>query len=91
MNKLKSYLNMLNITFNELVQELNTAGGRDPNQPIIYAETCENPNCQNRFISTTQDHFMRKNNGYQNLCPSCREIDRREKKRLYAQRSRKLR
>lgn len=68
------------VTVDELVNAINRAGGRDPSTPILYAETCEIPNCGSLFFSVTQDHFMRINNGYPTHCPKCREAIRRNKK-----------
>lgn len=74
----------LDISIEELTKIINQEGGRPHDRPIIYAEQCANISCGARFFSNTQDHQMRASNGYPNLCPGCREVDRREKKRQYA-------
>ena len=77
-------LNTLNINIQQLTDIINQTGGRDPERPIIYAEKCHNRECGATFFSNTQDHMMRRANGYPDLCPGCREVDRKEKKRKYA-------
>lgn len=81
---IKWVLHTLNINIDQLATIINKEGGRDTDKPIIYAEKCENKGCGSSFFSNTQDHMMRQSNGYPNLCPGCREADRREKKRNYA-------
>lgn len=81
---LKWVLDRLGVDIKELARIINEEGGRDPYRPIIYPERCDNKSCNNQFFSNSQDHNMRINNGYPTLCPSCREIDRKEKKRRYA-------
>lgn len=77
---IQALLEQSDVTLDELLSAINRAGGRDPERPILYSETCQVPTCGNLFFSVTQDHFMRINNGYPTHCPKCREGIRRNKK-----------